>query len=413
MTTVHSRLSRLFVLAAAFLFLGSATSFFCAEAEAQITVMKSAELNPGLCLVDFQGPPEVRAKLQKTLENCDWFTVCPTAANAKYNLRAVYTGGSSPTLEMKVTSADGQGFSFVQTVISPRHDWVIYKAVDTLLNRLFKVPGLCASNLAFVNGARGYKEVFLCNFDGSDMMQLTYNKSISTEPSWGPHAYNLVYTLYQKNYTDVVLADMVRRSVKRISQFPGLNAGAALAHDGARAALILSKDRRVDLYVMTLNGGSVRPLTADSFVESSPCWSPDDRQICFVSDRARRPNLYLLPAAGGTGRPEPLPTGCVEAVSPDWSAVSNKICFAGGGGNSYSLMVMDMSGGAPRRAEFVLQGGNWEAPSWAPDGRHVICTREGAAGRRSLVMVDTWTGRTLPLTRDSELSLPAWSDLHD
>ena len=92
------------------------------------------------------------------------------------------------------------------------------------------------------------------------------------------------------------------------------------------AALTLSKGENVDLYTINIETGKIVRLTHTAGAEASPCWSPNDESICYVSDQSgARPRLYLLPANGGT--PERLLNLPGESVSPDWSSVSNKICF--------------------------------------------------------------------------------------
>ena len=66
-----------------------------------------------------------------------------------------------------------------------------------------------------------------------------------------------------------------------------------------------------------------------------------------------------------------------------------------------------MSAPASKPEIVTAAAGDWEAPSWAPDGRHVICTR-ARAGKRDLVIVDTLTGSFRPITEGAILSLPAW-----
>jgi TolB protein len=57
-----------------------------------------------------------------------------------------------------------------------------------------------------------------------------------------------------------------------------------------------------------------------------------------------------------------------------------------------------------------LGSGDWEAPSWAPDGRHLVCTRR-TGSRHELMMVDTWYGKARSITNAGEFTLPNWSDL--
>ncbi len=374
--------------------------------DATVTVRKTAaEANPTLCLASFQGPSEIQVKLLETLRRCDWFTVVQEPARAAYVLQAVYESGAKPALKMQVNAGPQPVTSFRVEAAPGGADRVIYRAVDTLIAALFRNPGPCDSRLAFTVSNGRQREVFSCNFDGTDFRQVTYNGSISTEPSWGPGGRSLVYTMYNGSRTNIVLVDMAQGRQRRLTAFPGLNSGAAIAPDGQRLSLTLSKDNRVDLYTLALGGRDAVQLTRDVAVESSPCWSPDGRTICYVSDREGRPRLYLISAAGGSSRR--LVTDSAECVSPDWSPVSNQICFSTREDGRYVLGVTEADGSGQRR--LINPGpGDWEAPAWAPDGRHVVCTR--TLGRqKQLYMVDMIHGTALPVTKPASVSLPSWS----
>ena len=218
----------------------------------------------------------------------------------------------------------------------------------------------------------------------------------------------MVYTLYANNATNVILMDLLGKRQRRLSSFRGLNAGADLSPDGRWAALCLSRDRRIDLYLLAVESGRLRRLTTNSAVESSPCWSPDGSRICYVSDQAGRPQLYTMPARGGNATR--LLGNSAESVSPDWSAVSNKICYATRAGRNYVLAVMDMAQPGTPPKIITRADGDWESPSWAPDGRHIVCSHR-INGKSGLAMVDSWYGRILPVTQPADHTLPSWSDL--
>ena len=126
---------------------------------AQITITKTAaEANPGIYLAEFSGPAEMRDLLLRSLAQCDWFTVVNNPAAATYSLSAAYSAAPVPALDLKVTGGAPGSVTFRQTTRSTRHGWVVYQAVDTLITRLFKNPGLCASSLAFANGKTGTRK---------------------------------------------------------------------------------------------------------------------------------------------------------------------------------------------------------------------------------------------------------------
>lgn len=55
-----------------------------------------------------------------------------------------------------------------------------------------------------------------------------------------------------------------------------------------------------DIYKVSTQGGSAQRLTTDPSYDSEPVWSPDGRQIAFVSDRdGGHKRLYLMSAHGG------------------------------------------------------------------------------------------------------------------
>jgi len=377
-------------------------------AQAQVTVAKQAsEANPTLCVASFEGSQEMQRRFMQVLQRCDWFAVVNSQGEAEYVVRCRETSGAQPALEVEITPRAGNAVAFRQPLSADGRDRCVFQAVDSLVYAVFRTPGPCTSKIAFAVGGDGCKEIFTCNFDGTDARQLTHNQSISTEPSWGAGGASMVYTLYESNATSVVVIDVRQQRQRRLSWFPGLNAGADLSPDGRRATLCLSRDQRVELYVMDVASGRLTRLTDDVAVESSPCWSPDGSQICYVSDKSGRPQLYVIPAKGG--RAVRLLSDRAESVSPDWSSASNRICFSTRMGAAYALAVIDMGGARREKTVVTRAAGDWEAPSWSPDGRHVVCSRR-LDDRRGLCMVDTWYGRILPITKSADHSLPSWSD---
>jgi TolB protein len=271
---------------------------------------------------------------------------------------------------------------------------------------MFGVKGLCSSKIVFCGEiSKGKKEIFTCGFDGQDISQATRDNSLSVEADWMPGNSGIVYTKYSKMFTDIVEYNLSSRRSRRLAQFPGLNSGAAVSPDGKIFALILSRDRQVELYIKSLNGKEFRRLTNGAAVEASPCWSPSGDRICFVSDTGGKPQLYITGAGGG--KQIKLPTIGDEAVSPSWSS-DNKIAYSAKTGKNYSIAIYDLNGKEPHKV-VTNAAGDWESPSWAPDCRHIVCSRT-SGGRSELYLIDTWTGKTRPLLRTGvNITMPSWS----
>lgn len=108
---------------------------------------------------------------------------------------------------------------------------------------------------------------------------------------------------------------------------------AQMAPDGRRIVFTV---KRVDaeknkyftsLWMADTETAESRPFTADGHSDTSPRWSPDGRQIAFLSDRNKPgTQIFLIPADGGEARAlTTLPEGGIE--SPVWSPDGSRIAF--------------------------------------------------------------------------------------
>lgn len=374
------------------------------DLQAQVRVVKSAkDRNPTLMYRDVTGNPELAKLIASDLKNCGWFDMVDSGAEY------VVTGAASGAqLQTNVCNGNGSPvFSLNSQVNSQNLRSTAHKTVDAILKKMFNVAGICSSKIAFAAQTQvGKKEIFTCDFDGQNITQLTFNNTLSVEPDWVPGKDEIVFTLYSKMFTDVVELDVASKRCRRIAQFPGLNSGAAVSPNGSQLALILSRDKQVELYVKSFGGKDLLRLTNGIGVEASPCWSPSGDKLCFVSDMDGRPGLYMVsPKGGATVK---LSTQGSEAVSPSWSS-DNKIAYSAKMGD-YTIAILDLSGKEAGKT-VVNAAGNWESPSWAPDARHIVCTRT-SGGNSALFVVDTWTGRTRQLIGGKmNTVLPSWSGI--
>ena len=375
-----------------------------AQTEQRTSVEKVLSRNPGLTLVSFEGDSRIRTRLENLLYLCGWFK--PASSSGAADVRVL--GRFHPNGELE-TYVEGLGKAFSTRHPGKPDGSAVYATVDEILARLFGVRALCTCKILFVlPGSNGMKELYSCYLDGLGQERVTHNDAISTEPEWG-HSGAFVYTLAKNHALKVVLVDTVKHRQRIISAARGLNSSAALFHDGSRMALPLSIDGQVDLYAVSLKGDGRRiRLTKDRNVESSPTWSPDGSRICYVSDKLGVPLLFVKNLSDG--REIRLTKGGRECVSPDWSPLCNKICFSmRTAGGQRVLALVDMADASGKITVLTDADGDWESPSWGPDGRHVVCTRSTENGKfRDLYIIDTWSGEFRAVSKGSRLALPAW-----
>ncbi len=371
----------------------------------EVVVSKSAEGgNPSIYFKGITGNSEFSSKVGSNLKNCGWFDLAPTPA-ADYTAEGVVSGNSA-TIYVKDASGTVK-VSFTTALPAGKNSQTADSAVDFIMKKFFDRQ-ICSSKIAFSGEVRsGIKEIYYCDFDGSNIVKATSNNTLSVEPDWFPGKASIIYTMYTKMHTDIVEYEVMSKRSRRLVQFPGLNSCASISPNGRYMAIILSKDGQVELYIKEIETKGTRRLTTGKSVEASPCWSPDGNKLCYVSDSGGRPNLYVVSAAGGT--PVKLQTQGSESVTPSWSK-DNKIVYSAKMGRSYTIAMLDLAGKGTGGV-LVSAAGDWENPSWAPDNRQIVCSRT-IGGKSTLFVIDTETKKMRQLFNSpSSLSFPAWSNL--
>ena len=168
--------------------------------------------------------------------------------------------------------------------------------------------------------------------------------------------------------------------------------------------MILSKDGWTDLYVSDADGTNLKRLTKSPQDESSPCWSPDGRWICFAAKEKEHRTLCKVSPSGGalqtigtSGMPSP--------TEPDWSPDGKWIAFTAQYRSGFSICVVPAEGGT---AVSLVEG---EDPSWAPNSRTLAFGRR-RGGHYVLSLLDVPTKQVKDVSRISGISSqsqPSWA----
>src|SRR5512136_2990567 len=98
-----------------------------------------------------------------------------------------------------------------------------------------------------------------------------------------------------------------------------------LAPDGKHIVLAVkwverkTEKKYSNLWMVPTGGGRARQFTYGKQSDSQPRWSPDGKQIAFVSNRGdeKQPQIYLIPVDGGEAHPLTELKGEIGAF--DWS----------------------------------------------------------------------------------------------
>jgi len=361
-----------------------------AEDVPTITVSKGDQINLSITPLSGADGPAATKIVQNDLTLSGYFTL--GGANSTYTVRGTASSGN---LQGQVV--DHSGGTVLSKTYNASSRENAHQFANDVIETLTGHKGLAGTKITFIATRSGKKEVYVADFDGSNVRQLTHDNTISVHPSFSPDGRRIAYTGYQSGYADVYVIDLGSGSRNRIVNFPGTNSGAAFSPNGSELALTISKDGNPELYTVGANGGGARRLTRTRGVESGPTWSPDGSEIIYSSDQGGSPQLYRISSSGGSG--QLLSTGRGYCTEPNWSPDGTKVAFNVRSGGDFQVSILDLKGGGTR----TLSTG--QDPVWGADSRHVIFTEGGA-----LYMLDTVSSRrTKVLDGLGKITEPSWS----
>ncbi|MGD9872903.1 MAG: hypothetical protein AB7T27_01410 [Kiritimatiellia bacterium] len=378
----------------------------------QIRVTKSAGTKSGIDLTGIQASGDqavtlFMSTLREDLTRSGWFTISGRGQGQFRVLGSASLKGGGLSVECALYNVSNQRALMSQSYSQPAAEAVrlAHRVADDIVYAATGRKGIASGKIAMVGNASGHKELYLCNADGGNLVQLTSDRAVSIAPKWSPDGRQILYTSFLKRFPDVYLVTLQSGNRTALANYPGLNTGAAMSPDGKDVAIILSKDGNPELYVKNLRSGRLTRITeTPQAAEASPSWSPDGQRIVYVSDSSGKPHLYAVSRNGG--RPERLPGRGSEDVAPDWGR-NGAITFCSRTGGSYQIAVYDPRTGDIRQ---VSSGpGDFEDPSWAPDGRHIVCSQTQNY-RSRVIILDIMGDPPVVLTNyKGDWMSPAWS----
>jgi TolB protein len=280
----------------------------------------------------------------------------------------------------------------------------LLRAADIAVQKTngMNLRGFFTARLAFIAQRTGKSEIYASDLFLGEARQLTRDGAAALSPRWSPDGSRIIYTSYfRTGAPDIFLLDPGTGRKEAFATFRGTNSGARFSPNGQQVAMILTGEGTPEVYVSNAQGRNQMRKTRSEFAKSSPCWSPDGRQIIFAMEPG--PQLYVIPAAGGA--PRRLPVGFSYAAEPDWCRTNpNKIACTVRAGGGYQIAVYDVAAGRGQ----VVSKANFDGiePSWLADGRHLVYTARDRT-TSVLCILDTETGKSTRITPADSSALQA------
>lgn len=282
----------------------------------------------------------------------------------------------------------------------------VHHLADEIVFGVTASPGIAQTRIIFSRSTEQGRELFLVDYDGANLRQITRNGSLNLLPRWSPNADRICYTSYWDGRQRLLVLDGSSGESRLVTEFEGLNYGASWAPRGDELLVTLTRDGDPEVYRIDLQGNIRAQLTFEPSIECSPVYDPTGNQIAFTSDRGGVPQIYRMSKDGADKRR--ISERGVYNDAPTWSPRRNRIAYVTRHHGLFHVMVMDTDGKNPIPLTIDSEGNN-EDPSWAPDGRHLVVSSD-RDGTRRLWVIDYETAWARPLTKgDVDDNGPDWS----
>lgn len=260
---------------------------------------------------------------------------------------------------------------------------MVHKFADQVVYRFTGETGVADTRVSFTSRVAGGKELFLCDYDGQNVKQLTTVKSIIISPRWSPGGSELLFTSFHKRIPAAFWLDLRSGHVRQVvPNTKNMNSASSWAPDGKSIVFTMSERGNFDIYRISADGTGLKRLTTSNAIDTSPSYSPNGKSIVFLSDRTGKPQLFIMDADGSNQKRFTY-NGDYNA-DPAWSPKGDKIAYSAMTGDNFNIMVKSLDGSIEK--QLTANAGKNESPSWSPDGRHLVFTSTRTGMRQLYIM---------------------------
>ena len=292
-----------------------------------------------------------------------------------------------------------------------------------------------SDRLSFASNRTGNFNINVMDTNGENLRNLTDAPARELEPAWSPDGRFLAYVSDQDGDLKIYVMDTWTREHRRLTDHHEGEWAPAWSPDGKWIAFVAGSDEIIPpvkfkitshIYRIDANGANLVQLT-DQGKNLRPAWSPDSKQIAFVSYHRGedRKGLYVMDDDGRKlRRVDDQKVQALNGIFQSecaWSPDGKQIAFSivVPREDRMHLCVIDVDGKNFRQ---LTQGppilGNKNnfpfpmirQPAWSPDGKWIAYVYSESFATADIYVIDArGNGRGTPLVKDAGQDLsPAW-----
>lgn len=305
----------------------------------------------------------------------------------------------------------------------------IHRLADTIHKDLFGEEGIASTRFLYTlrtqspSTKKWSSDVWEADYDGGNARQISQAAGYSISPAYIPSepgkiSGNMVYVSYLNGQPKIYISSLKDGSSKRLTLMRGNQLMPTVSFQRDKIAFISDITGNPDLFVQTFSpetGAIGKPnqvFAAFKATQGSPTFSPDGKQIAFVSNKDGSPRIYIIdipsPGASLKGIKARLITKqSKESTAPAWSPDGSKLAYCAMTNGVRQIWVYDFDKKEERQ---VTQGaGHKENPTWGPNSLHLIYNSTGSSS--DLYLINLHQPQAAKISSGTgEKRFPKWSN---
>ena len=164
--------------------------------------------------------------------------------------------------------------------------------------------------------------------------------------------------------------------------------------DGKNIAYVSFEGKRPGIYLSEISTGKRQLLTHYPGINGAPAWSPDGQKLAIALSNNGSPNIFILDVE--TKKLTRMTNDWSINTEPQWSPDGKSIIFTSDRGGSPQIYQLDLATKKVKRLTFI---GKYNAKaSFTPDGKQIVMLHRGENRQFNVALLDLETGALRELT---------------
>ncbi|MGB1360574.1 MAG: Tol-Pal system beta propeller repeat protein TolB [Alphaproteobacteria bacterium] len=283
---------------------------------------------------------------------------------------------------------------------------------DDIYTRITGETGYFDSRILFVSESkkdgRRIKRIAIMDQDGANIKYITNGKYIALTPRFSPDKKKIAYMSYKRGVPAVFLHDIKTGKIQFLGKFRNMTYAPNFSPDGSKMIFAYAEKGNSNIWEMNVETGRFRQITKNKHIDTSPAYAPDGESIVFTSDRTGSAQIHTLNLNSGVVK-KISPGGGVY-TTPVWSPRGDLIAYTKQQQGKFYIGVMNIDGTGER---LISNSFLEEGPSFAPNGRSIVFSRNDISSLKTKLMSIDITGYNLREVKTPHgASDPNWSSLN-